>query len=80
MPRPVNGLVLTVPYYTYDKVFEGNTDSYKMVQSTAYAHFLPDQLLVEGEVFPEERYRGIYQVIVYRGEVELWGTFSSAWF
>ena len=62
--QTVIGLVLTVPYNTYNKVFEDDGD-FKLVQTREYAHFLPEQLNIEGEVMPEMRYRGIYEVIVY---------------
>ena len=73
--QTVIGLVLTVPYNAYTKVYDDD-DKYKLVQSREYAHFLPDQLIIEGEVLPEMRYRGIYEVIVYNSKLNLTGTFS----
>jgi len=72
------GLVLTVPYYAYTKVFdEGDNDKYKLVKSREYAHFLPNQLIIDGEVLPELRYRGIYEVIVYNSKLRINGNFSN---
>ena len=74
--QTIVGLILTVPYNSYTKVYEGeNTSEYKLVRSREFAHFLPDQLTVEGEIFPEMRYRGIYEVIVYNSKLHLTGTF-----
>ena len=78
MAQTVIGLVLTIPYNTYTKVYDDDDrDNYKLVQSRAYAHFLPNQLTIDGEVLPEMRYRGIYEVIVYNSKLNLTGTFLN---
>ena len=64
------GLVLTVPYTTSSKVYNNDGERVKWVESRAYAHFLPDQLTIEGEIMPEMRYRGIYEVTVYRSRLK----------
>lgn len=69
------GPVLTVPYTNYTKVY-GEDGQFKLVESREYAHFLPDQLSINGAVFPEMRYRGIYEVIVYQSKLQINGTFS----
>lgn len=76
--QTITGTVLTVPYKTYEKVYEANSiEKFKWVESRAYAHFLPDELNISGEVFPEMRYRGIYEVIVYNSKMNLSGSFSA---
>ncbi len=78
--QTVTGLVLTVPYNTYSKVFDTKTEKYNLIKSREYAHFLPDQLTINGEVLPELRYRGIYEVIVYNSKLNLTGSFSNPTF
>ena len=79
--QTITGLVLTVPYKTYSKVFEGDkTDKYKLVESKEYAHFLPEELKIDGDISPEVRYRGIYEVIVYNSIVKLSGNFTTPHF
>ncbi|MFL2582193.1 MAG: cell envelope integrity protein CreD [Flavobacteriales bacterium] len=75
--QTVTGLVLTVPYNTYTKVFDTKTEKYNLIKSREYAHFLPDQLTINGKVLPEVRYRGIYEVIVYTSKLNLTGNFSN---
>lgn len=76
--QTITGLVLTVPYKTFSKVYEGDqSDKYKWVESTEYAHFLPEELHIEGDISPEIRYRGIYEVIVYNSKLNLSGNFST---
>jgi inner membrane protein len=70
------GLVLTVPYTTSSKVYNNDGEMIKWIESRAYAHFLPDQLNIECEIFPEMRYRGIYEVTVYCSKMKISGIFS----
>lgn len=56
------GPVLTIPYYDGD----GNTGT---------AYFLPDSLNIRADLIPEKRYRGIFEVIVYRADISLEGLF-----
>jgi inner membrane protein len=48
-----------------------------LVESREYAHFLPEVLNITGDISPEVRYRGIYEVIVYNSRINLSGSFSS---
>ncbi|HEY4650785.1 MAG TPA: cell envelope integrity protein CreD [Pontibacter sp.] len=68
--QTITGPVLTIPYLEFYR------DSSKVVrQVTRYMHFLPDELTVNGQLFPEKRYRGIYEVVVYNSDVKLSGNF-----
>lgn len=41
------------------------------------AYILPDNLTISAEVRPEERHRGIYQVMLYSSVIKLNGTFNT---
>lgn len=76
--QTVTGPVLTVPYKTYSKVYDNDqSGNYRLVESRAYAHFLPSELKVTGEVIPEKRHRGIYEVVVYNTRLVLKGHFKA---
>jgi inner membrane protein len=76
--QTITGLVLTIPYKAYSKVYEdGKPEKFKLVESREYAHFLPEALDIKGDISPEVRYRGIYEVIVYNSKVSLKGIFST---
>ncbi len=76
--QTIKGPVLTVPYKTFTKVYEGEkSDKYKVVETIEYAHFLPDNLNIKGDISPEIRYRGIYEVIVYNSKIKIYGDFST---
>ena len=68
--QTITGPVLSVPYYRYFK------EDKKVERVIEYAHFLPEQLKINGKVLPEKRYRGIYEVIVYNAHLNFEGQFS----
>lgn len=70
--QTITGPIVTVPYLRYFK-----TDSGKVVKTTEYAHFLPETLHVQGEVLPERRHRGIYEIVVYNSNLKISGNFFS---
>lgn len=72
LEQTLGGPVISVPYY-YETV--GGED--KIIPHTGYAHFLPDDISMEGELTPEERYRGIYVVVLYNTKIALRGTFGN---
>jgi inner membrane protein len=69
--QTIIGPVISIPYKHY---FE-NDD--KVEQTIRYAHFLPEDLNIKGSIAPEERYRGIYKVIVYNSNLSISGHFPS---
>ena len=66
--QTLTGPILTVPFNRYIKQFSKKDSADKLVQIRDYLHFLPDVLNVEGELMPEKRYRGIYEVVVYNSK------------
>lgn len=76
--QTLTGLVLTVPYKTYTKIYDDSKNSdFKIVESKSFAHFLPEQLSIHGNISPEVRYRGIYEVIVYNSKLTISGSFLN---
>ncbi len=47
----------------------------KITVTKDYVHILPDKLDISGNVNPEKRYRGIYEVVVYNSKLNFSGTF-----
>jgi inner membrane protein len=63
----ITGPVLVIPY-TVSPNASG--------AAVHFAYFLPDELNVDAEVKPEERHRGIYQVMLYSSTIKLKGKFN----
>jgi inner membrane protein len=73
MLNTVRGPVLTIPYI--EKIFDNKEKVYS--EEIRQCHFLPKLLKVEGEIFPEQRHRSIYDVMVYKSEVAISGYFNA---
>jgi len=68
----IMGPVLVVPYW------ETTNDTLATKNKTKHlAYFLPDELTVNALVTPQEKYRGIYKVMLYSSAVNLSGIFRS---
>jgi inner membrane protein len=74
------GPILKVPYFKYLKKEKLNAKGKKEIEQTRlieYAYFFPDNLSISGEILPEKRSRGIYDVIVYRSKLNFSGNFKT---
>ena len=70
--QTIGGPVLSIPYRTLVKE-KGKAP----IAVTRYVHLLPDSLQIKGSMEPELLYRGIYEALLYRSNLEVQGTFSS---
>ena len=66
----VEGPVLSVPVTTWHEDVNR-----RPVQRTVWVHQLPETLEIRGSLEPEVRYRAIYKVVLYRGDLSLRGSF-----
>ncbi len=69
--QTINGPVLTIPYKKIYRNKDGKVISEKM----HYIRFLPEELKISGDLNPETRYRGIFEVVVYNTRLSMSGTF-----
>ncbi|MEM6769842.1 MAG: cell envelope integrity protein CreD [Bacteroidota bacterium] len=72
MDQTVSGPVISVPYR-----YEVPTQDDKTTTRAGWAHFLPDQINVKGELTPQERYRGIFVVVLYNTKLTIEGNFDG---
>lgn len=74
--QSITGPVLTIPYVVSKQV--KNADgTYRDKKERFYYHILPEELNIEGEVIPEKRKRGIFEVVVYGSDLNVSGHFDS---
>jgi inner membrane protein len=66
--QQVNGPVLVIPYL---ERYPGASNAKKKI------YLLPEQLRINGEIVPETKHRGIYEVMLYRGQLKLEGNFAK---
>lgn len=52
-----------------------NSEGKKVLQKNKY-YLLPEKLNIKSEVYPEKRYRGIYEVILYKTDIKIDGCFN----
>jgi len=73
--QTVGGPMLTIPYeYTYAD------HNGKPQTAVRRVHFLPESLDVAGTVQPELRYRGLFEVVVYKVHLTIGGQFAAPTF
>lgn len=66
------GPVLVLPYEEKKHDLDG-----REIKTKHHAYFLPDKLDIKSEVKPEEKHRGIYQVMLYSSDMTISGKFLS---
>lgn len=67
--QQINGPILTIPLiYEYE-------EEDKRITKTRYWNLLPENLNIDGEVLPEKLNRGIYEVVVYKSNLNVSGDF-----
>ncbi|MFT6322949.1 MAG: inner membrane protein, partial [Halieaceae bacterium] len=67
----ISGPILTIPYITK------HSDGKKHYTKKHFAHFLPSKVTTNGKVNPQEKHRGIYNVILYDAELNVEGRFDK---
>ena len=76
------GPILTVPYrYSFqtwkEQVVNGRSQQTRVTETAvATAHFLPVTLFFRGRLEPSVLHRGIYEAVVYGGQLEISGEFA----
>ncbi|MBK8554688.1 MAG: cell envelope integrity protein CreD [Lewinellaceae bacterium] len=72
-PQTLSGPVLTIPY----DIPSRNTEGKEIGRTTCFLYFLPDDLKIDGALDPEKRYRGIFEVVLYKSTISMDGFFAK---
>ncbi|MGV3588809.1 MAG: cell envelope integrity protein CreD [Adhaeribacter sp.] len=78
--QTITGPFISIPYYRYIKQYSKKDSTDKIVQVKDYLHFLPTELKINGQIAPERRYRGIYEIVVYNSKLNIAGTYQNIQF
>jgi inner membrane protein len=73
--QTVTGPFISIPYKKYVKRVENDSVYFRTVKE--WAHFLPEQLTINGDVAPEKKHRGIFDVVVYQSILDVEGEFKT---
>ncbi|MFA5668971.1 MAG: cell envelope integrity protein CreD [Balneolaceae bacterium] len=74
--QTLTGPFISVPYTITEKRYSSIDSANVWTERTEYLNLLPEQLSISGSIFPEKRYRGIYEIIVYNSDITLTGNFA----
>ncbi|MFA6261710.1 MAG: cell envelope integrity protein CreD [Bacteroidia bacterium] len=75
--QTLTGPFISIPYYRYVKEISQKGAPEKLVQVKDYLHVLPTQLKITGNIQPEKRTRGIYEIVVYNSTLNISGEFNK---
>lgn len=70
--QTISGPILALPY----ELTHRNADNKVTHKETKFAFLLPEELRANGQINPEKRHRGIFEVVVYSGRLTIEGSFS----
>ena len=63
------------PILTVEKTFTYTNKEGEKTSTKYYTHYLPENLEIECQLIPEIRYRGIYEVVLYKSKIKIKGNF-----
>ena len=75
--QTITGPFISIPFDKYVKRFNKTDSINEIVKLKQWAHFLPVELKIQGNIIPEKRYRGIYEVVVYESKLKIQGNFDN---
>lgn len=75
--QTLSGPYISIPYYRYVKEVAQKGGPEKLIQVKDYLHILPAQLNISGNIQPEKRTRGIYEIVVYNSALNISGEFNK---
>lgn len=71
----LRGPVLVLPYKKVYSVFKDGKQ--ELIESDEKAYFLPDDLKIKSELFPQTLHRGIFDVVVFESTINMEGKFGK---
>jgi inner membrane protein len=75
--QTISGPFISIPYNKYVKEYSTKDSKEKVVVMRDYIHILPNELSIDGMVDPEQRNRGIYDIVVYNSKLNVKGKFAQ---
>ncbi|MEZ4771946.1 MAG: cell envelope integrity protein CreD [Bacteroidia bacterium] len=74
--QTLSGPFVSIPYVKYLKEYVSKDSTEKILQVKDFIHILPEELTISGQIQPEKRNRGIYEIVVYNSVIHVSGKFT----
>jgi len=74
--QTISGPFISIPYYRYEKQIQEDK-TVKILKFKEYIHLLPESLDIKGNINPEKKHRGIYEIVVYGSDLNISGEFTN---
>lgn len=74
--QTIEGPFVSIPFYKYIKETSSKDTVTKYIQVQDFVHIMPENLEIKGDLKPEKRRRGIYEIVVYRSNLKISGNFK----
>ncbi len=75
--QTISGPFISIPYNKYVKEYSAKDSKEKVVVIREFIHILPNELSIDGMMDPEQRNRGIYDIVVYNSKLKVKGKFAQ---
>jgi inner membrane protein len=75
--QTVSGPFISIPFYKFIKEPAKKDTPERIIQIKDYIHILPTQLKIAGNLQPEKRNRGMYEIVVYNSKLSISGVFNT---
>jgi inner membrane protein len=75
--QTLTGPFITIPFVKYVKETDKKNGTEKLIQVKDYIHILPSDLKIKGNMKPEKRNRGIFDIVVYNSGINISGQFPK---
>jgi inner membrane protein len=75
--QTISGPFISIPYNKYVKEYSTKDSKEKVVVMRDFIHILPNELSIDGMMDPEQRNRGIYDIVVYNSKLNVKGKFAQ---
>ena len=74
--QKIIGPYITIPYEVQEIIYNATEKKNNVRTFTETIYLLPKELRINGKLKPENRYRGIYEVVVYNSNINFSGEFT----
>ena len=75
--QTIIGPIISIPYIKSVKEISSSETGDKVVHIKDYIYILPTDLKINGNLNPEKRHRGIYEIVVYNSNLDIEGSFEE---